>query len=90
MHNRNIKTNSSLVMHIGDGSKAIIVEGDVRHETPERDVAQRLPGVSNTKYAHYGMEQTAHLYTSRGTCALKARRVLAWTNLPEDATRFLF
>ncbi|MGH2698682.1 MAG: hypothetical protein ACRDJL_05715 [Actinomycetota bacterium] len=76
-------------MHIGDGLKAIIVEADVRHERPERSTAQRLADVSNTKYAHYGMEYTADTYMTRGTLALKVRRVLAWTNLPEDA-RFLF
>jgi Pyridoxamine 5'-phosphate oxidase len=90
VHNLNIETNTSVVMHIGDGMKAIIVEGEARHETLDRSTAQRLADASNTKYAHYGMNNTAETYMSSGTLALKARRVLAWTNLPEDATRFLF
>jgi pyridoxamine 5'-phosphate oxidase-like protein len=90
VHNHNLKHNKSLVMHIGDGMKAIIVEGDVEHVHPPQDIAERLAEVNNRKYAHYGMNATAETYTKRGTWALKARRILAWDFLPEDATRFIF
>lgn len=90
VHNRNLEQNSEVVMHIGDGLKAIIVEGNSSHIIPERDVAEFLAKTSNRKYSHYGLNETADTYLTRGTWTLRARRVLAWTNLPEDATRFLF
>jgi|GEM_PF-717145 len=90
VHNRNVEHNSEAVMHIGDGAKAIIVEGEVKHIIPERDFADRLADASNNKYSHYGLNLTADTYVANGTWALKARRVLAWTNLPENATRFRF
>lgn len=89
VHNRNLRTNPAVTMHIGDGMKAIIVEGVAEKVVPEPDVAQRLADVNNTKYAHYGSDATAETYAG-GVWALKPRRVLAWTFLPEDATRFLF
>jgi hypothetical protein len=90
VHNRNVRKNPSVVMHVGDGIKAIIVEGEVAKASPSREIAQHLSDVNNEKYAHYGMNTTADTYTSGDYLALRAHRVLAWTFLPEDATRFLF
>lgn len=90
IHNRNLQHNRALTMHIGDGMKAIIVEGEAQHIKPSRDIAERLAQESNRKYSHYGLNTTAETYTSGGTWVLKARRILAWTNLPENATRFRF
>lgn len=90
VHNRNLENNSDVVMHIGDGLKAIIVEGEAKHVRLELEIAQRLADVNNRKYSHYGLNTKADIYVTRGILELKARRVLAWTNLPENATRFLF
>lgn len=90
VHNHNLQHNPEVVMHVGDGLKAIIVEGQSKHMTPGYGLAERLADATNKKYSHYGMNTTAETYVARGTLALKARRVLAWINLPEDATRFLF
>ena len=89
VHNRNLRTNRALTMHVGDGMKAIIVEGEAEKVTPPRELAQRLAEASNVKYAHYGMASTAETYLA-GVWALKPRRVIAWTLLFEDATRFVF
>jgi Pyridoxamine 5'-phosphate oxidase len=90
VHNRNVGSNPAVVMHIGDGIKATIVEGEVTKASPTRQVAQRLSDVNNVKYEHYGMNTTADTYLSGDYLALRARRVIAWTFLPEDATRFVF
>ncbi len=90
VHNRNVERNPAVVMHIGDGLRAIIVEGNAVYVYPEHATAEQLAEINNSKYAHYGMKTTADTYTERGTWALKARRILAWTNLPENATRFRF
>jgi len=90
VHNRNLENNHEAVMHIGEGLTAIIVEGEAKHVRLELEIAQRLADVNNRKYSHYGLNTKADIYVTRGILELKARRVLAWTNLPENATRFLF
>src|SRR5687768_7196996 len=73
VHNRNLRENPEVVMHIGDGMKAIIVEGTVEIIKPSRETAARLADINNVKYAHYGMNATAETYLG-GVSALKARR----------------
>jgi nitroimidazol reductase NimA-like FMN-containing flavoprotein (pyridoxamine 5'-phosphate oxidase superfamily) len=90
VHNRNLETNAAVTMHIGDGMKAIIVEGDAEIVKTDQDTAERLAKINNTKYAHYGMNSKPEDYTTRGILALKAKRVIAWNLLFEDATRFTF
>ena len=90
VHTRNVQQNPAVSMHIGDGMKAIIVEGEAHHTTTSRETAERLAEINNTKYAHYGMDMKPETYTTRGIWALRARRVLAWNVLFEDATRFIF
>lgn len=89
VHNKNLATNSALSMHIGDGMTAVIVEGRATFETPSVEIAERMAAEHNRKYSHYG-KATVDQYASRGTWALKAQRVIAWTNLPVNATRFTF
>jgi hypothetical protein len=89
VHHRNVDKNPEVTMHVGEGLKAIIVEGSVEKIVPPRDLAQRLADATNVKYAHYGMKNTAETYDS-GIWALTPRRVLAWNVLFQDATRFTF
>jgi hypothetical protein len=67
-----------------------MAEGSVADEKPDRDIAQRLADANNSKYADYGYNMTAETYIKSGVTALRARRVLAWTKFPENATRFVF
>lgn len=90
VHNRNLAANDAATMHIGDGMKAIIVEGRASHVKPPQETAEDLARINNTKYAHYGMNMKAETYTKRGILALRADRVIAWNVLFEDATRFTF
>lgn len=90
VHNRNLQHNTAVAMHIGDGAKAIIVEGEARYVRLPQAIAERLSEMNNRKYAHYGLNTTAETYTTRGIWALRVRRVLAWNSLPIDATRFTF
>ncbi|HWL64413.1 MAG TPA: pyridoxamine 5'-phosphate oxidase family protein [Actinomycetota bacterium] len=90
VHNHNLETNPAIAMHIGDGMKAIMVEGESHFVKPPQEIAEQLAEISNRKYAHYGMNNTPETYTERGIWALKARRVIAWNVLFEDATRFVF
>jgi nitroimidazol reductase NimA-like FMN-containing flavoprotein (pyridoxamine 5'-phosphate oxidase superfamily) len=88
VHYRNINRNPEVVVHIGDGQEAIIVEGAIEIEKPTEAQAMRLANESFAKYPQYGRLDPG-LYMG-GVSALSPRRVLAWTSLPEDATRFVF
>ena len=86
VHHRSVVANPEVVMHLEDGMKAVIVEGEVRRTTPPGALAQRLADVSRKKY---GYGQSASDY-EKGVLTLLPRRVLAWTAFPKDATRFRF
>jgi hypothetical protein len=88
VHIRNVTDRPRAVMHLADPMQAVIVEGVVQRVTLAAERAQRLADVSNVKYAHYGMGNTADTY--RKALGLFPDRVLAWTAFPKDATRFEF
>jgi general stress protein 26 len=88
VHYRNITRNPQVVVHIGDGQEAIIVEGAVEIEKPKVEMAARLSDESFRKYPQYGRLDPS-MYMG-GVSVLRPRRVLAWTNLTENATRFKF
>jgi general stress protein 26 len=88
VHHRNISNNSQVVVHIGDGQEAIIVEGAVEIEKPTQQQASRLADESSAKYPLYGrMDPSMYM---GGVSVLRPRRVLAWTSFTENATRFRF
>ncbi len=88
VHYRNITQNPHVVVHIGDGQEAIMVEGAVEIEKPTEEMAARLSDESFTKYPQYGRPDPS-LYMG-GVSILRPRRVLAWTSFTENATRFRF
>jgi nitroimidazol reductase NimA-like FMN-containing flavoprotein (pyridoxamine 5'-phosphate oxidase superfamily) len=88
VHYRNIARNPQVVVHIGDGQEAIIVEGAVEIEKPTAEMAERLAEASFAKYPQYGRPKPS-LYMG-GVSVLRPRRVLAWTAFTENATRFRF
>ena len=73
-------------LHLEDGESAVIVEGTVEWVTPSETVAQRLAAAATAKY---GYSQTATSYLA-GVWRLEPIKVLAWTTLYLDATRFRF
>jgi len=88
VHFRNISANPEIVVHIGDGMEAIIVEGAVEIEKPDDAMAKRLSDASFEKYPQYGrMDPSMYM---GGVSVLRPRRVLAWTSFTENATRFRF
>jgi hypothetical protein len=88
VHYRNITNNPNIVVHVGDGMEAIIVEGAVETEKPTKEMAQRLADESFAKYPQYG-RMDPKMYMG-GVSVLRPKRVLAWTVLFENATRFRF
>jgi general stress protein 26 len=88
VHHRNVTTNPQVVVHIGDGQEAIIVEGTVEIAKPTKAEAARLADASFAKYPQYG-RMDPNVYMG-GVSVLRPRRVLAWTSFTENATRFRF
>ena len=88
VHHRNITHNPHVVVHIGDGMEAFIVEGKVEIEKPSKEMAQRISDASFAKYPQYGRMDPS-LYMG-GVSVLRPRRVIAWTSFTENATRFRF
>jgi hypothetical protein len=87
VHHRSVLANPDVVMHLEDGMKAVIVEGEVRHTTPHEALARKLADASRQKYG-YGMDPGD--YQKGGVLMLRPRRVMAWMAFPTDATRFRF
>jgi hypothetical protein len=88
VHYRNITRNPQVVVHIGDGQEAIIVEGEVEIDKPTEEMAVRLSEGMFAKYPQYGRIEPS-MYMG-GVSIVRPRRVLAWTNFTENATRFRF
>jgi hypothetical protein len=86
IHQRNLHTNNAIVVHLSDAMQVVIVEGLANRRGMATSDARRLAAASKLKY---GYAPPLRTYVS-GVWALEPRRVLAWTNFPQDATRFDF
>ena len=86
VHIRNLRRDGRATLHLEDGESAVIVEGTAEWVTPSKSVAQRLVAASKAKY---GYSDSAAGYLA-GLWRLQPIKVLAWTTLYVDATRFLF
>jgi nitroimidazol reductase NimA-like FMN-containing flavoprotein (pyridoxamine 5'-phosphate oxidase superfamily) len=85
-HTRNLRANPAAVLHLEDGQAAVIVHGVAAVHVPDDDGAQQL---ADTAVAKYGYGQPASTYRE-GVWRLAPVKVLAWNDLPRDATRFRF
>jgi nitroimidazol reductase NimA-like FMN-containing flavoprotein (pyridoxamine 5'-phosphate oxidase superfamily) len=86
IHQRSVKANASVVMHLEETMRAVIVEGVAEWLTPSAQDAKRLAEANVKKYGY----PTSPDQYARGVWGLRPRRVLAWNSFPTDATRFLF
>ncbi len=84
---RNLKANPNVCLTLEDAEGAVIMEGTVTMMTPDSALAAALAANAEEKYewAVPGAEQ----YEAE-TCMFRPRKVLAWTLLYRDATRFRF
>jgi len=86
VHIRNLRRDGRAALHLEDGESAVIVEGVAEWTTPSKSTAGRLAKTAQTKY---GYPQSATSYLE-GVWRLEPVKVLAWTRLYVDATRFTF
>ncbi len=86
VHQLNISYNPQVVFHIEDGSAPVIMEGVATSVVPSQAQAVALAALSKKKYG-YAPPVGAYL---EGVWHVPASRVLAWSDFPKDATRFVF
>ncbi|MGI8809452.1 MAG: pyridoxamine 5'-phosphate oxidase family protein [Acidimicrobiales bacterium] len=83
---RNLRADGRASLHLPDAEAAVMVEGFCDLDRPDKDAAARLVRASKAKY---GYAPPPSAYTN-GVWRLRPRKVMAWSALPSDATRFHF
>ncbi len=84
VHIRNLSADPRAVVHTESGESPVIAEGTAAWYQPNPDEVSRLTEATRAKYG-YPVSRESY---SGGTWRLSPRRVLAWTVLYQDATRF--
>ena len=81
--------NPHVSVHLDGVDDVIVVDGDAEVRTAlAQDLAERLAAASNAKYPEYGL--TAAFYLRSGAIAIRIRKVISWTDISRDPTRFTF
>jgi hypothetical protein len=83
---RNLRHNRQVGVHLEDTTAAVILDGTCAIEVPTREQADGLVRRSQSKYG-YAPPVTAYL---GGVWCFSPVRAAAWTDIAEDATRFVF
>ncbi len=89
VHQRNLRDNQTVAMHLPDPMAAVIAEGTAEWVVPGDDEKRALAQAFKAKYAKYGYPDNPDQY-AHGTWRLRPTVVLAWERLDKDATRFRF
>lgn len=84
-----LAANPQVSVHLANTDDVVILDGDAEIlKTVDDDLAERLAAASNAKFPEYGM--TADFYRSNGAIAINPRKVIAWTDITRNPTRFRF
>lgn len=83
---RNLLAEPRASLHLDDAVAAVIVEGSCAIVTPSQEWAEHLAASSKAKYG-YGPPASVYL---GGVWALAPAKVMAWSDLSVDPTRFVF
>ena len=83
---RNLLSNPHVVLHLEDATSAVIVEGSCEIIQADEELAAQLADASAAKYG-YGPPPATY---RQGVWRLAPTRVMAWTDLTRDPTRFTF
>jgi nitroimidazol reductase NimA-like FMN-containing flavoprotein (pyridoxamine 5'-phosphate oxidase superfamily) len=86
---RDVSLNRHVAVHLDGLDDVVMVEGEVEVLSGIGDeLAERLASASNAKFPEYRM--TPAVYKSHGAIAIRPRKVIAWTDITSDPTRFRF
>ena len=76
-------------IHLDGLDEIVIIDGEATIlSSATEDLAVRLAAASVLKYPEYGV--TPEVYRSRGAIEIRPRKVVAWTDITKDPTRFSF
>ena len=86
---RDLTANPHVAVHLASVDDVVLVEGEAqRLETIDRELAERLAVASNAKYPEY--RQTPDEYMTRGAIAIRLLKVVTWSDITRNPTRFRF
>ena len=86
---RELADNPHVAVHLDGIDDVVIVDGVAETlTTVDDETAERLVSASNAKFPEYGMQ--ASFYVSNGAIAIRPRKVISWTDISSDPTRFTF
>ncbi len=86
---QHVQAHPDVSIHLDGLDDVVIIDGRAEAlESVESGVAERLAAASNAKYQQYGM--TPAFYRKNGAIAVHIRKVVAWTDISRDPTRFRF
>ena len=84
---REVGTNPWVSVHLDGIEDVIILDGEATMLSGiGDDLAGRLASASNAKYPEYAM--TATFYKSHGVISIRLRKVISWTDIAKNPTRF--
>ena len=86
---REVARNPHVAVHLDGVDEVIVVEGEAEvRSSIDAELAGRLAAASNAKFPEYRM--TAAFYQKHGAVVITPRKVIAWTDISRDPTRFRF
>lgn len=84
-----VAMNPAVSLHLDGTDDVVLIEGNANVLPVVDDgLAERLSAASNAKFPEY--EMNAAFYRRNGAIAIRLRKVVAWTDITRDPTRFRF
>jgi nitroimidazol reductase NimA-like FMN-containing flavoprotein (pyridoxamine 5'-phosphate oxidase superfamily) len=81
--------NSHVSVHLDGVDDVVIVDGEAEVLSGvDGELAGRLAAASNAKFPEYRMKP--EFYVANGAIAIRPRKVITWTDITKDPTRFRF
>ena len=88
---RDIAVNPAVAVHLESGDDVVILEGTARDiGAPSRALAEAVSAAYCAKYAASGYAPTPEAWDQGGLCEMRPRVAFAWTQFPQNVTRWRF
>lgn len=88
---RDIAANPAVAVHLESGDDVVILEGTARDiAAPHRALAEAVSKAYCAKYTASGYAPTPEAWDQGGLIEMRPRVAFAWTNFPQDVTRWRF
>ena len=88
---RNIAANPKVAIHLESGDDVVIFRGEVEQiNGRDRSFSNRLAAAYAAKYKAKGYAPAPDTWDEGGLYVVRPSVVFAWTNFPQDTTRWIF